>query len=47
VLEIYAQCGHIAVSTCTGRVGPGVLAFLGSRGPAPGATVAVPDQPAD
>jgi pimeloyl-ACP methyl ester carboxylesterase len=42
VLEVYEDCGHLAVETCTDRIGPRISSFLAGTGPPAGATVEVP-----
>jgi pimeloyl-ACP methyl ester carboxylesterase len=42
VLEVYDDCGHLAVETCGDRIGPRISNFLAGYGPLAGATVDVP-----
>jgi pimeloyl-ACP methyl ester carboxylesterase len=36
VLEVFDGCGHISVITCTDRIGPRIVDFLGGAAPTPG-----------
>jgi pimeloyl-ACP methyl ester carboxylesterase len=44
VLEVYDGCGHLAVETCTDRIGPRISSFLAGTGPPPGTAIDVPSQ---
>jgi len=42
VLEIYDGCGHIALQTCTDRIAPMTVNFLGGTGPQAGRRIEIP-----
>jgi pimeloyl-ACP methyl ester carboxylesterase len=44
VLELYDGCGHLAVETCTDRIGPRISSFLAGTGPPPGTAIDVPSE---
>jgi pimeloyl-ACP methyl ester carboxylesterase len=44
VLEVYDDCGHLAVETCVDRIAPRISSFLAGAGPPPGTMVEVPSE---